>query len=77
MTFFKCKHPASRLAVKTDSTEEYIDEYVVRVIHHLFCRKCMADVDIKYAKTIGGVSDICMVQYEAFLARRQDSAGNK
>ncbi len=61
MIFFKCKHPANRLAVKNDSTEEYIDADFIRVIHHLFCQKCMADVDIKYAKMKGGV--------KAFLAR--------
>ena len=59
--FFKCKHPANRLAVKDHSTEERIDEDFTRVIHHLLCRKCGADVDIKYAKTNGGV--------EAFLER--------
>lgn len=63
--FFKCKHPANRLAVKTDSTEERIDADFTRVIHHLFCQNCMEDVNIKYAKTNGGV--------EAFLKRGSDA----
>jgi len=65
MIFFKCNHPANRLAVRDESTEENIDADFTRVIHHLYCQKCMEDIDIKYAKMKGGVA--------AFLKRGSDA----
>ena len=55
MSFFKCKHPAHRLAVFKDSTVKNRDKDFDIVTHHLFCQKCSERVDIEYAKMIGGV----------------------
>lgn len=61
MRLFQCKHPAKQLQVKKDSTETIIDKDFIEVTHHLHCSWCNKDVDIKYAKLIGGV--------EGFLKR--------
>ena len=68
---FKCKHPARNLFVKKDATVEPSPKYpenFTNITYHLFCNHCRADVDIKYAKMIGGVDE--------FLKRGKDEVSN-
>jgi len=69
VNFWSCKHPAFWLAVRDDSTEQWVDEDFTRVTHNLYCQKCQKPVTVKYMKCNGGV--------DAFMARGQDSIGNK
>ncbi len=47
---FGCKHPADRLIVEKEATEESIGDDHVRVIYHLHCRKCGKPVKVTHAK---------------------------
>lgn len=59
---FPCKHPAAFLGVASDATTEGHDEDFEIVVYHLLCRRCGEDVEIRYAKVIGGV--------DAFMERK-------
>ena len=59
--FFKCKHPAKYLGVRTEETRQVQNEDFERVCYHLLCLKCGEPVEVAYSKLIGGV--------EAFMAR--------
>jgi len=54
---FNCNHPANRLLVKKELTSEKKDADFNIVTYHLFCNRCMKDVDITYAQMIGGVDE--------------------
>ena len=59
--FFKCKHPAQYLGVRTEETLEKKNEDFEVMRYHLLCRKCGEPVEVAYSRCIGGV--------EAFFAR--------
>ncbi len=57
----KCKHPFAKLVVKKDLTINLIDNDFEHITYHLHCTHCDTNLDIKYARLIGGV--------DAFLNR--------
>ena len=63
---FDCKHPASALAVKKDSSSKPLDVDFMQITHHLYCKRCNKEIDLSYAKLNGGV--------DAFLSRARKQA---
>ena len=66
---FRCQHPARALAVRSEqrvAPDSDTPEDHEIVTYRLLCMKCGRDVDIRYARLIGGVA--------GFMARGRGGA---
>lgn len=57
MRLFKCKHPIESIGVAKEATFTKRDKDFVVITYHLVCRRCGEDIELNYAKMIGGVDE--------------------